>query len=208
MEKYRGTLKHIDHHETLNVIGEVPDSGRMLAGMIQQRNKNIQKHFKIGKPIFLSIPKHQDFGKMKSKFLGRVQKLQNQYALKDNDTLGLYHQSYWEEYIYSIAQQFGYEIPNKILKNLTKRWAFFDKSYKISTIKSDLKDEQEFLDWVLSTDKNDHSKMVKENMKPFETLFFEVGAEILKNVKGFIAASPNLMDFEVSFFSIENNGFE
>ena len=28
-------------------------------------------------------------------------------------------------------------------------------------------------------------------MKPFETLFFEVGAEILKNVQGFIAASPD-----------------
>jgi hypothetical protein len=33
--------------------------------------------------------------------------------------------------------------------------------------------------------------MVKENMKPFETLFFEVGAEILKNVKGFMAANPD-----------------
>ena len=33
--------------------------------------------------------------------------------------------------------------------------------------------------------------MVKENMKPFETLFFEVGAEVLKNVKGFMAANPN-----------------
>ena len=32
--------------------------------------------------------------------------------------------------------------------------------------------------------------MVKENMKPFETLFFGVGAEILKNVKGFMAANP------------------
>ena len=33
--------------------------------------------------------------------------------------------------------------------------------------------------------------MVKENMKPFEELFFGVGAEILKNVKGFMAANPN-----------------
>ena len=33
--------------------------------------------------------------------------------------------------------------------------------------------------------------MVKENMKPFETLFFEVGAEILKNVQGFMAANPD-----------------
>ena len=28
-------------------------------------------------------------------------------------------------------------------------------------------------------------------MKPFETLFFEVGAEILKNVQGFMAANPD-----------------
>ena len=34
-------------------------------------------------------------------------------------------------------------------------------------------------------------KIVKENMKPFEELFFGVGAEILKNVKGFMAANPD-----------------
>ena len=28
-------------------------------------------------------------------------------------------------------------------------------------------------------------------MKPFEIIFFEVGAEILKNVSGYIAANPN-----------------
>ena len=111
--------------------------------------------------------------------------------LKDNDTLGLYHQSYWEEYIYNAAQQFGYTIPTNILEDLTKRWAFFDKSYKIPTIRKDLKEQPEFLKWVLKTDKDNHKKMVKENMKPFETLFFEVGAEILKNVEGFMAASPN-----------------
>ena len=173
-----------------NVKGEVKGSGRVLAGMIKQRNQNIQKKYKIGKPVFLDVPKHQDFGTMKSKFIGELNKLRNQYGLKDNDTLGLYHQSYWEEYIYNAAQQYGYDITDDILENLTKRWAFFDKSYKIPTIKKDLKDESEFLDWVLKTDKENHTKMVKENMKPFETLFFEVGAEILKNVKGFMAANP------------------
>ena len=38
---------------------------------------------------------------------------------------------------------------------LVKRWAFFDKSYKIPQIKKDLKKYPKFLDWVLSTDKND-----------------------------------------------------
>jgi len=184
---FHGALKYDDSGA---VVGEVPGSGRILAGMIKQRNKNIQKKYKIGKPVFLDVPKHQDFGKMKDKFIKRLNKLRNEFALKDSDTLALYHQSYWEEYIYNAAQQFGYTIPKKILKNLTKRWAFFDKSYKIPTIKTDLKEQPKFLEWVLNTDKEDHKKMVKENMKPFETLFFEVGAEILKNVQGFMAANP------------------
>ena len=41
-------------------------------------------------------------------------------------------------------------------------------------------DNEKFLDWALSFDKNDHQKYVKDNMKPFEILFFDVGAEILK----------------------------
>ena len=58
-------------------------------------------------------------------------------------------------------------------------------------IKKDFKNHPEFLEWILTTDKNDHAKMVKDNMKPFEILFFEVGAEILKNVSGYIAANPD-----------------
>jgi hypothetical protein len=181
---FHGALKYDDN---ANVKGEVAGSGRILAGMIQQRNQNIQKKYSIGKPVFLDVPKHQDFGKMKDKFLGRLQKLQNTYALKDNDTLGLYHQKWWESFILKQLKK----ISPRVLEGLVKRWAFFDKSYKIPQIKKDLKDEPIFLEWVLKTDKENHTKIVKENMKPFETLFFEVGAEILKNVQGYMAANPN-----------------
>ena len=81
-------------------------------------------------------------------------------------------------------------VTNNVMGGLLKRWAFFDKSYKIPQIKKDLKDYPKFLEWVLNTDKNDHTKMVKENMKPFEILFFDVGAQILKNVEGWLAVIP------------------
>ena len=106
--------------------------------------------------------------------------------MKDNDTLALYHQYWWSSFIQTKLKK----IPGKVLEGLIKRWAFFDKSYAIKDIKKDIKDEK-FLDWVLSFDKNNHAKQVKENMKPFETLFFEVGAEILKNVQGYMAANPD-----------------
>jgi len=181
---FHGALKYNDNGD---VIGEVPGSGKILAGMIQQINQHIQKKYSIGKPVFLEVPKHQDFGKMKGKFLSRLSKLQSQFGLTDKDTLGLYHQKWWEQFILHKLKK----IPKKSLKGLVKRWAFFDKSYKIPQIKEDLKEYDIFLNWVLDFDKENHSKQVKLNMKPFETLFFEVGAEILKNVKGFIAANPD-----------------
>ena len=116
--------------------------------------------------------------------------LKNQYGLNDNDTLGKYHQSFWEEYIFNAGQQFGYKVPKIILKKLTKRWAFFDKSYKIPQMKKDLKKQPKFLEWVLNTDKQDHKNMVKKNMLPFEKIFFAVGADILENLSNFIAANP------------------
>ncbi len=183
---FHGTL---EYDESGTAIGQPKDSARMLAGMIKQVNQSVQKHYTIGKPQFLSVPKVQDFSKKKKVYLNRLKKLQNQYKLKDNDTLSKYHQSYWEEFIFNASKQMKYKIPNHILVNLTKRWAFFDKSYKIPMIKKDI-DNKKFLDWVLSFDKNDHQKWVKDNMKPFEVLFFDVGAEILKNIGGYLAASP------------------
>ena len=181
----------IEYDDNGNAIGEVKDSARMLAGMIKQVNQNIQKRYKIGKPNFLTVPKHQNFEKRKKYFFNKLNKLQKQYGLKDNDSLSVYHQSYWEEFIFNAAKQHGFTIPKKPLKNLTKRWAFFDKSYKVPMIRKDFKNHPEFLDWVLTTDKVDHSKMVKQNMKPFEELFFEVGAEIMTNVSGWLAANPD-----------------
>src|SRR5210317_806123 len=171
--------------------GYSKEAARMLQGMIQQINQNIQKTFKISKPNFLKMSKVQNFGKKKAGFLSKLNKLQSQYGLKDTDTLGMYHQSFWQEYIFNAAKQFKISLKDNELVNLTNRWAFFDKSYSIGQIKKDFKTGPEFLKWILDTDKLDHNKMFKDNIKPFEILFFQVGAEILKNMSGFLAVSPD-----------------
>ena len=179
-----------EYDRTGRAKGYSKESARMLQGMIQQINQNIQKTFKISRPNFLKMSKVQDFGKKKSAFLGRLNKLQSQYGLKDSDRLGQYHESYWREYIYNAGKQFKVNIKTNELVNLTNRWAYFDKSYAIPQMKKDFEDRPEFLKWILDTDKLDHTKMFKQNIKPFEILFFQVGAEILKNMSGFLAVSP------------------
>ena len=92
--------------------------------------------------------------------------------------------------MFNASKQFKVSLKPNQFVSLVNRWAYFDKSYKIVDIKKDYKDNPKFLDWILSTDKNDIQKIFKNNIKPFEVLFFEVGAEILKNISGYMAASP------------------
>ena len=71
---------------------------------------------------------------------------------------------------------------------LVKRWAFFDKSFRLD--KKTIPDEN-LLALAKDFDKLKHAEQVKKNMFPFESLFFELGAEVLKNVEGFLAANPD-----------------
>ena len=71
---------------------------------------------------------------------------------------------------------------------LVKRWAFFDKSFRLN--KKNISDEK-ILAKAVDVDKQKHQAQVKKNMLPFEKLFFELGAEVLKNAEGFLAANPD-----------------
>ena len=187
--QFHGT---IEYNSAGSPIGEDRGSARMLAGMIKQINQNVQKTYSITKPFITQLPVVKNFSQKQSYFLGKLKKLQDVYKLNDSATLSDYHQAYWMEYIYNGAKNTDYPNPsNDVLMNLTKRWAFFDKSYKIPQIKKDLQDYPKFLDWVLSTDKMDHAKLQKQHIRDWEVLFFELGAEILSNLQDFIAANPS-----------------
>jgi len=181
----------LEYNESGKPIGQAKDSARMLQGMIKQVNQNIQKTFRISRPNFLTIPKSQNFGKLKSQFLGQLNKLQKRYNLKDSDRLGMYHESFWKEYVFNAAKQFKVNLKSDQFIKLVNRWAYFDKTYKIPQIRKDFKSKPQFLNWILDTDKKNHMSIWKENIKPFEILFFKVGAEILKNIQGFLAVSPD-----------------
>jgi len=185
---FHGTIDYDDSGNPISGLSQ--ENGRMLAGMIEQVNQNVQKHFTLQKPIILLIKPHQDYTAKRSYYFSKLNRLQSEFNLKDTDTLGMYHQAWWENFISKQANSMKYPIPNRVLINLVKRWAFFDKSYKISDIKKDI-DKEPFLSWVLELDKKDHKDMVKKNMFPFETLVLELGSEILKNTEGFLSANPD-----------------
>jgi len=167
-----------------SAVGSVTNGARILAGMISQINQSLQKSFSIIGPKVLKVNPHQDFGSKRPYFTGKLSGLMSKYGMKDNNTFAEYHQAWWESFI---SKKFK-GVDNTILVGLVKRWAFFDKSFRLD--KKNFSDES-MLAAAKKFDKMNHADQVKKNMFPFETLFFELGAEVLKNVEGFLAANPD-----------------
>ena len=185
---FHGTMTYNEKGEP---IGQSKSAGSKLTKLIKKVNANVQRHFDIQALPNTKLPQVKNYEAKKSSFLKRVDKLQKQYGLKDSDTAGDYHQHYWLQHVLAGAKSNGYPNPtDNVLYSLMKRWAFFDKSYKIPQIKKDLKEYPKFLDWVLTTDKVDHTKIWKQNVSAFERIFLDLGAEILSNMENFLSANP------------------
>jgi len=180
---------HLQFHNVLKykdgkAIGTVSDGARILAGMIQQVDARVQKNFSVIGPKILKVNPHQDYSAKKPYFTGKLAKLMSKFGMKDSSSFAEYHQAYWEDFV---DKKIG-SVDNTIKMGLVKRWAFFDKSFRLT--KKTIEDEK-ILAKVIDIDKQKHESQVKKNMLPFETLFFELGAEVLKNVEGFLAANPD-----------------
>jgi len=185
---FHGVLQYDDKG---NAIGDYSQFARMLTGMIKQVNKDVQTQYKIEYPPVVELPKVKDFSNRKKFYIGKLNTLQKKYKLKPNNTLGDYHQAFWTEYINKALKRTKTKLPESMFIRLVKRWAFFDKSYKIPQIKKDMKKFPKFLDWVLTTDKEDHKAKFKENITPWEDLFLGLGTEIMLNMTQLLTANPD-----------------
>jgi len=180
---------HLQFHNVLQykdgkAIGSVSDGARILAGMIKQVDANIQKNFSVIGPKILKVNPHQDYSAKKPYFTGKLNKQMKKFGMKDSSTFAEYHQAYWEDFV---DKKIG-NVDNNIKMGLVKRWAFFDKTFRLN--KKTIEDEK-ILAKVINIDKQKHQAQVKKNMLPFEKLFFELGAEVLQNAEGFLAANPD-----------------
>lgn len=180
----------IEYDEQGNQIETDLTGGATLQGIIQDANAHLQKTFSFIPPQRIKIGRISDFEDQQAAFFNEIAQLQNRYGLKDTDRVTEYHRAWWRDVIKTQAQKMGYEIPDAVLNALIYRWAFFDKSESMTSLKKQIANP-EFLNWVMEFDKNEFKQYYKQNMEPFETLFLRLGAVALKNAENFLAANPS-----------------
>jgi hypothetical protein len=180
-----------EYNEAGEGIASDDSAARMLAGMIKQIDANVQKTYEIQAPNVIVLPKLRHAAQKQSKYFAEIDKLRNKYKLKDKDQVFKYHNEWWKEFILKGAKGAGYSIPDNILNKLIDRWANNNKgAYKVITMKKEI-DNEKFLAWVMKTDKEDLPSVFKQNIKPFEMLFLRLGADVLDNISGVLAANPD-----------------
>jgi len=171
------------YDEKGNAIGADQGTARTLAGMIKQVNADVQSKYTIQGPPVTEIPKSSDLASKKGKYLSKLNKVQNEFGLKDSDNVSVYHQTWWENFIDTKAPS---KVDKMTKESLVRRWAFGDKSFRLNTISN-----PKLQDWAVENDKVNVIKQQKENIKPFEEIFLGVGADVLEFVGSVLTVHPD-----------------
>jgi len=179
---FHGTMEYNDEGIA---IGENQEAARVLAGMIKQVNKDVQDNYTIQGPPVIQLPKNQDLSSQKGKFTSQISKLQKEFGLKDTDGVAEYHQAWWEQWIDKNSPS---SLDNKTKMGLVKRWAFFDKSFRLDN--KNITDEK-VLEWAKKHEKDNHQKIAKQNLMKFENIFLGLGAEVLQFTSSVLTVNPD-----------------
>lgn len=168
-----------------NAIGEDAQSGKILGGMIKQVEQHVQDNYTLQGPPVISLPKSQHLSSKKGEFTSKINKLQKEFGLSDTAGVAEYHQAWWEDFV---SKKSPSTLDNKTQMGLVKRWAFFDKGFRID--KNNITDPK-VLDWAIKTDKEDHTKISKQNLMKFEDIFLGLGAEVLSFTSSVLTVNPD-----------------
>jgi len=178
---FHGTMEYNDDGIA---IGENVDAARVLAGMIAQINKDVQDNYTIKGPPVMKLPKSQNLAKKRSQYNSQISKLQKEFSLKDTDGVADYHQAWWSQWVDKNSPS---SLDNKTKMGLVKRWAFYDKGFRLD--KRNITDEKT-LEWSKKIDKQDQVKISKTNVMKFEQIFLGLGAEVLEFTSSALTVNP------------------
>ena len=169
-----------------NIVNMSQQTGAKLARILKGIEADVQKTFTIIPPQILKLQKNIDFEKRQTYYHNTLNKLRDAYGLSDGDEVKMYHEAWWRQ---QIENEFG-DLTSDLKEGLFLRWAYNDKQTMNMVAMKKLADKDQ-MKKIKEFDKI-RGKKYKENILPFENLFLELGADVLKNASNFVAANPEL----------------
>jgi hypothetical protein len=180
----------IQFHGIVETDGEGNQTGKQniateLVKALKELKSDVQKTFTIIPPQILKLGKDINFDERVGYYEKAINKLRDTYSLSDQDEVKMYHEMWWRS---QIEENFA-DLDPAHKEGLLLRWAYLDKkTLKLTALKKELTPEQ---NKAVKDFDGQRNKKYKENILPFENLFLELGADVLKNASNFVAANPD-----------------
>lgn len=180
----------IQFHGIIETDGEGNQTGKQnvagdLVKALKELKSDVQKTFTIIPPQILKLAKDVNFDERVGYYEKAINKLRDTYSLSDQDEVKMYHEMWWRN---QIEENFA-DLEPAHKEGLLLRWAYLDKkTLKLTALKKELTPEQ---NKAVKEFDGQRNKKYKENILPFENLFLELGADVLKNASNFVAANPD-----------------
>ena len=179
----------IQFHGIVETDGEGNQTGKQnvageLVKALKELKSDVQKTFTIIPPQILKLGKDINFDERVGYYEKAINKLRDTYGLSDQDEVKMYHEAWWRN---EIEKYFG-DLDPALKEGLLLRWAYLDKkTLNMRELKKAVTPDQAK---AVKEYDGQRNKKYKENILPFENLFLELGADVLKNVSNFVAANP------------------
>lgn len=201
----------VEHDADGNAVGEDKQAGRELGKLVVDANAAAQETFFVRGPqdiAFISFPKTKERA---SYYKNKLDSIMSESGSTSNSTVGDYAIGMAKKILKEEAAKAGVEIPENSMDGLARRIADIDKSYTVAQLKKDL---GEGANWFVDMEKTSGKELKRKVYGPLESLFLEVGTEMMKNISAFLSANPTAAaasmrkEIDSVISSIRTNGDE
>ncbi len=182
----------IEYDEDGNPIGSDPSSGHIFNDYVQQYSEAKQEIFGMQGPQIISFDDKdlEEYVTKTREYFDQINRLRDEFGLEDTDKVAQYYGKWWQREVNKELKNAGIKADPEDVDNLVKRFAFNDKSMKLSQFQN-----KELAQWASQYQKTRLKDVRKVAQNPFEMLFLKAGADSLRRVEGLMAANnPGAVD--------------
>jgi hypothetical protein len=177
----------VEHDADGNAIGEDKQAGRDLGKLIASVNADVQKTFFVRGPQDIASKPLPDTAKRATYYKKKLSDIMKESGCTQTSTVGDYALGMGKNIIQAEANKAKITLPEQSLDGLARRIADIDKSYSVPMIKKDL---GENATWYNDLEKANAKKWKRAVYAPLESMFLEIGTEMMKNISSFLSANP------------------
>ena len=178
----------VEYDENGNPLGEDKQAGRDLGKLIADANAAAQETFYVRGPQDISLQPLPNTKSRQSYYDSLLNKIMKDSGTNLSSTVEEYALGNAKRILQDLATRDKINIPSQYLDALGKRVAGIDKSFTVPQIKKSL--EPEVADWFIELEKSREKELRKRVYQPLESIFLELGTEVMKNVSSFLSANP------------------